>query len=56
MKEVRLEHRNGEWRLVEKKTNRIVSRNKDEAKCMEFLVNNEAYCYDPFKTDVHYAL
>ena len=56
MKDVRLEHKNGEWRLVEKNTNRIVARDRSEVKCMEFLVNNEEYCYDPFRKDVHYAL
>ncbi len=55
MKDVRLEFKNGEYRLVEKKTNKIVSRDPDEAKCMRFLLNNNAYCYDPFKKGVHYV-
>ncbi len=56
MKHVRLEFKKGEWRLVVNGTNQIVSRNKDKAKCMEFLLNNGEYCYAPMKKDVHYAV
>ena len=56
IKYVKLEYKNKEWRLVVRETNRIVSRDCDKAKCLEFLVNNEEYCYDPMRKDVHYVV
>jgi len=57
IKVVRLEFGKGEYRLIEKNSNRVVSRSPSEKKCMEFLVNNDAYAYEPtMRKDVHYVL
>ena len=56
MEKVRLEFKQDEYRLVVNGTNRIVSRSRSEDKCMQFLVNNNDYCYAPMRKDVHYAV
>jgi len=57
MKAVRMEYKNGEWRLVVVGTKKIVSRNSDEKKCFQFLEGNTQYFYEPImKKDVHYVV
>lgn len=57
MKPVRLEFKSGEYRLVVKDTGKIVAHDKNEKKCLSFLLNQREYGYMPtFKKGQHYAV
>ncbi len=57
MEKVRLELKNGEYRLVVVGSNRIVSRSRSKQECISFLGNQKKYGYVPtFEKGQHYAV